>query len=259
MLNDQMSEITGYFKVEQIDKSGEVLSTYEDFNTIMVRVPSLIASGISGVKKEFLDEFHISAFAIGTDGVTTNALGDEIPKTVSKERTQLFSEENFWRSQNPDSIEFSKDEEIKRVYQRTFESLPIEDVGGNPATMRELAGGNQGSTLPHDGNYHPIGYREPIIWTTPYDGSYVKVEMSKLNTQIIYVIEIGQNVANKPNNALTYYNEAALYLKLGANNQNATEDPNTGNPLGTLFSMKTFPSQKKSSDCAIRITWKLNF
>lgn len=261
MLVDNMQEIKGYFKIEQIDKSGDVKSTYEDFNTIMVRIPTLMASTIAGTKKAFLPYFHISAFAIGTDGTFKDAFGNDVPKTISKERTQLFSEENFWKSQNPDSVEAGKDEELKRVFQRTFESTPIEDTGGNPTTLRELVGGNQGSTLPHDGDYHPIDYRTPIDWVhaDPYDGSYVKVEMSKLNTEIIYVIEIGQHVANKPNNAIVEYNEAALYLKLGANEQSKVADPNTGNPLGELFSMKTFPIQRKSSDCAIRITWKLYF
>lgn len=261
MLADNMQEIKGYFKIEQIDKTGEIKSTYEDFNTIMARVPSLMASTIAGTKKSFLPYFHISAFAIGTDGTFKDNFGNDVPKTISKERTQLFSEENFWHSQDVDSIEYSKNEDLKRVFQRTFESTPVEDIGGNPSTLRELVGGNEGCTLPHDGDFHPINYRSPIDWVhaSPYDGSYVKVEMSKLQSEIIYVIEIGQHTANKPNNAIVEYNEAALYLQLGANNQNKVDDPNTGHPLGEMFSMKTFPIQKKSSDCAIRITWKLYF
>lgn len=262
MLADKMQEVKGYFKIEELSPEGEVQSTYEDFNTVMVKIPTLMASMIAGTKQAFLPFFHISAFAVGTDGTFKDDFGNDVPKTVSKERTQLFAEENFWRSQVTDSIEYAKNEELKRVYQRTFEATPIEDTGGNPATMRQLYGGNQGSTLPHDGDFHPVAYRSSIDWNgsaDPYDGTYVKVEQSKLNTEIIFVIEIGQGVANKPNNALVKYNEAALYLKLGANTQNPAVDPNSGNPLGELFSMKTFPLQRKSSDCGIRITWKLYF
>ena len=254
-----MQEIKGYFKIEHIKPNGEIESTYEDFNTVMVRIPTLMASMISGSKRAFLPYFHIHAFAIGTDGTFQNDFGDDIPKTVSKERTQMFSEENFWRSQVPDSPEFKKNEELKRVYQRTFEAPPVADTGGNPATMRELFGGNQGSTLPHT-DFHPTEYRGPLNWSGGvYDGSYLRVEQSNLNTEIIYVMEVGQKVANKPNNALVKYNEAALYLKLGANESSQSFDPDTGNPLGELFSMKTFPLQRKSTDCAIRITWKLYF
>jgi hypothetical protein len=47
------------------------------------------------------------------------------------------------------------------------------------------------------------------------------------------------------------FNEAALYMP-----ENTAE---SGDPLGTLFSMKTFPNMKKSPECVIIIDWDLDF
>jgi hypothetical protein len=47
------------------------------------------------------------------------------------------------------------------------------------------------------------------------------------------------------------FSEAALYLTTGATK--------SGDSLGTLFSMKTFPKMKKTSACVIKIQWDLDF
>ena len=47
------------------------------------------------------------------------------------------------------------------------------------------------------------------------------------------------------------FNEAALYMTTGA-----TE---SGDSLGTMFSMKVFPGMIKTDKCVIKITWELQF
>ncbi len=251
-MKDVMRPIRGYFKVETVDENENVLDTYEDNNTVMALIPQLIAGQMSGLfQQDIIDnKYHIGAFALGTDGVQSAANGHEELRKVPDDRIQLFSEEQFWE---PGIATSHRDK--RRVYQMTWNTNAIGDQHKNVSNWSELSLQNHGSTFPHQ-NYVPVNYREKPPINDKQEGMYGYVSLYA--NVISYKFTLGQFAGNEPN-ALVKYNEAGLYLRLGKNDVAAAIDPRTGNPLGTLFAMKTFPTQYKTNNCAIRVTWKLYF
>ena len=258
-MTDKMVPIKGYFKIEKIE-NGEVIDMYEDFNTVMVRVPELLAGQVSGLYTKDVSKYHISAFALGTDGSSLDNVGNDIPKTVKATRTQMFSEENFWNMearalQGLPTIDDSK----QRIYQGTFNIDPRGDKNQNTSVMKQCSVMNEGSTVPYyhpninpavapNINYQPTDYRG-ISSSDPEDS--LTITNSVTGTEIRYQFSLGTFAGNLANNIPVQYNEAAMYMKLG--------EAKDGNPLGTLFSMKTFPPQFKNNTCALRVVWKLSF
>jgi len=251
-MQDKMIPIKGYFKIEKI-KDQKVIDTYEDKNTIMARIPELFAGMSSGYFQANLDKYTIGCIALGTGGSTIDTLGNEVPKAVRDNRQMLFSEYDFWNT--PNQISQGQTpilDKNKYVYQLSFYNEPRGDLNQNISTSADLLLSNEGSTYPHT-DWVPDTYR-----STPY--SYVTDNqhgltgnMNLRQNAITYTFTLGQFTGNNSDNTAKAYTEAGLYFNLGK------DADIIGKPLGTLFSMKTFPSQFKTSDCALRITWRLFF
>ncbi len=247
-LVDKMIPIRGEFQIESIDKNGNVVEKYSDKNTIMARVPQLFAGQTSGLWKKDIAEYLIVTIALGTYGTEVTQLEDYAPKYVRNTRTNLFSENAFWNSSNPLAPVILDNQ--KYVYQYTFNVVPFGDQGNNTASGAPTNYVNQGMNFPHT-NWIPDGFRE---WATPSDDMDKTAGTVAVKGNLVtYNLMIGQNTANDPVNIgePVNYNEAGLYMQL-----NSTPE---GNPLGTLFSMKTFPNIRKDDTCSIKIRWRLYF
>lgn len=256
---DKMKPIKGYFKVDKI-VDGEIVDTYEDKNTVMARIPQLYAGQASGKFKRDIDQYVIGCFALGTGGTRTDTLGNEVIKTVRDDRNMLFSEFDFWNT--PTQITEGQPavpDDKKLVHQVTFEVAPDGDNGLNPSFLQPWSRVNYGDNSVHtDWIPDPAVYRNTV---PPVDDDHAIVgEVSLQQNVIEYNITVGQFAANADNDNAIPYTEAGLYLKLGADS--ALDENNeviVGKPLGTLFSMKTFPAQWKNSTCSLKIQWKLFF
>ena len=81
-MNDKMKPIKGYFKVEKINQYGEIIYEYEDKNTVMIRIPELLAGQVSGLYKKEVPNYTINTIALGTNGIFVDN-ENEMPKTVN--------------------------------------------------------------------------------------------------------------------------------------------------------------------------------
>lgn len=271
-MTEQMKEIKGYFKIEKFDAEGNLLTTYEDYNKIMTRIPELYAGLCSGFFKRDADTYAIHAVALGTGGTTYDSLGKEIPKEISPAREQIFSEESFWNDLGDQTNGRPVIDEHKIVYQRTWENVPYGDQGSNVSGGTTNSGGTEGCTYPLDILYNlntPATCNGteysliPNAYRTSYSGDDLlnafSVQSYLEGSVITYQIELGQFAGNNVDGSNRLYTEAGLYMEYLANIDPKTTSVCTGDPLGQLFSMKTFPPQFKNNTCALKITWKLYF
>ncbi len=269
-MTDRLQPVRGYFKIEQIDKDGNTLSTYENQNTVMARIPELLAGQMSGLFTKDIRQYVIGCIALGTDGSYKDSNGEDIPKNVDDARTQMFSEHNFWDTKDKiqRNLDFFNDgeplepvigDDKKRVYQMSFTVAPRGDRSQNPTSLKALQGNTQGCTIPYDttgdpADTPPVPTYQPTTYTQQFPAD-VKSQFRGMNSnigrEIRYNFTLDVDAGNNPNNTPVGYNEAALYLVL-----DAAED---GNPLGQLFSMKTFKPVYKDNTCALRIEWNLFF
>ena len=250
-MTDKLTPIRGYFKVDKI-VDGEVVDTYEDNNTIMARIPQAFAGIASGYHTLNLEEYSIGCISFGTGGTRFDTLQNEVPKEVRNDRTMLFSEFDFWNT--PTQIEQSQPtipDKYKNVYQTSFGVVPKGDIGGNTAFMEAFNVSDEGSTFPHT-DWVPDNYRGSPLGVAD-DRNGVVGAVSLQSNVIFYSVTMGQFAGNSDTDKAVAYTEAGLYLKLGK------DVDAVGNPLGTLFSMKTFPPQWKNSTCSLKIEWKLFF
>ncbi len=258
-MTDRLHPIKGYFKIEQIDINGNVLSTQENKNTVMARIPELLAGQVSGIYTKNIGDYVIGCIAVGTDGSYKDSNGHDIPKNVDDRRTQMFSEHNFWDSEDrADRIASGSKEGIigddkKRVYQMSFGVDPRGDREQNPTSLTLLQGKTQGCTLPYGTLTDPDPYL-PIKYTETFPGdthSQFRGMNSNIGREIKYNFTLDVDAGNNPNNTPVPYNEAAMYLVL--------DSADDGHPLGQLFSMKTFKPVYKDNTCVLRIEWNLFF
>jgi hypothetical protein len=258
-MTDKMIPLQGYFKIDTLDKNGKITSTYEDKNTIMARVPELLAGQISGMYKKDIAKNIICTLAIGTGGVKDDSLGNKIPKTVRDDRTELFAEEAFWdmSSTTPPSPQT----EESRVYQQSFTTTAHGDLNKNMAIFYDLDLQTNGSTIPFDpATGYPLNY---LTKPSVNEDENIVGEFMNRGREIKYIFTVGQFAANDISNTAIPYSEAGLYLQFDSHPNlldgiNAPHQAST-NPLGQLFSMKTFPIVYKDSSCSIDFTWRLYF
>jgi len=151
----------------------------------------------------------------------------------------MFSENNFW------SWNYYPPEKAY-VYQVTFNKPSTKDL----TYAYKL---NEGATFPHDAGV-PKQYRGPAYNDEKELEASVSIKRSFQNGIITNEIYIGKLAANGHPmwDTPPKFSEAAFYMTIGT-------DEVTGNPLGTLFSMKTFPEMPKSEQCVIKIQWDLDF
>ncbi len=263
---DKMKPIQGYFSAERVRPDGTVIDRFEKKNMVMARVPEIIAGQMSGLYQKHVEDHLISAIALGTGGLQANALGKFDPKPVRNDRVSLYAERDFWWTEVDLQAGLPPVSELdKFVYQSTFEVTPFGDIGGNTASANELSIQNYGPTQPvwtaTDANLpssshigYPVNYRKTMPPTE--SSGQLTGTVSQRQNLVEYNFTLGQFAGNKPNQ-LVGYSEAALYMRL--DNNTTPGDPQNGNPLGTMFSMVTFPPQWKDNTCAIRITWKIYF
>ena len=224
--------LKGYFKIEKINPdTKEVLEVFEEENQIQAPI-HFMTSRMCWKGSIDPNDFIISGFAIGTDGLNT----DGSPKTFNKFRKHLFSENNFWNG--------SADFDNSYVYQVHFEEPPSNDYH----TVTKIS---EGATFPHE-NGVPTGYQG-----TPYNDPLnkeagVTITRSYENYLLNQEIYVGKYAANGiEGENPPKFSEASFFM-----NRGRTID---GTDLGAPISMKTFPGMTKTDECVIRITWNLDF
>jgi len=240
---DYVVPVQGHFKIEKVFPDGSIETHYEDHNQIMLPFASLIANAVAKRKDEIspsisVEDIEIIAFAMGTDGVKSSGT----PKTFPTNRRRLFSEYNFWYG----SITNTNADMKSYVYQITFEQ---NNTVEGPQT--DVTRTDEGATFPVDNNGNPIDYRGHVTGT---DSVKMTAKTTFQNNILSFEFVLGQFAGNGiPDwTVAPTFSEAALYGRRGANST-------TGNPLGTIIAMKTFPALPKTDTCAIRVKWDLNF
>lgn len=230
---DNTVMLEGRFSIQLIDaETGKVIQEHKENNKIMYPlynwVSNLNYKPTSWLKPE---DFIIHCVALGTDGI------DEFnnPKKIAVQRPQLFSEENFW---NGNYLAH----ETAYVYQATFEA-PTEN------TLHYAVKTDEGATYPHvsgiPSNYRGIPYNDPA-----QKEAGLSIKRSFENNTITHEIYLGKFAGNGlPNWGYVDYSEAAIYMTRAATS--------TGDKLGAILAMKTFPKMRKTDTCIIKIKWDL--
>jgi hypothetical protein len=178
----------------------------------------------------------------------------------------MFSERDFWFTKEDQQQGLPpKPENKKYVYQSTFEVPSRGDQGYNPSNSVAFDVQNEGSTYPVWDATDPllpsadfVGYPKEYRKQPKQDKDYsLTGTVRVMGNMVEYNFTLGQFVGNNVSSGITTFTEAAMYFRY-LKNENPN-DPQNGNPLGQLFSMKTFPPQYKDSSCSLKITWKLYF
>jgi len=225
--------VNGYFKIEVKDKHGKILNSYEDKNKIMVWIHEMFSDAVYGYNPPNIEDFIITTIALGTDGIDSNGIPKDLPNNMQR----MYSEDNFW-NYNVYAPEKAY------VYQATWDT-PQTDIYGSVEKL------NEGATVPHMGGV-PLYYRgNPVNDEESYAGLKVYRGFSNGILQQKFILEVFSGNGHPMWAQGPGYSEAALYTKKGA-----TE---SGEYLGTMFSMKTFPEMIKTEDCVISIQWDLDF
>jgi len=232
-INDQ---ILGNFKIELI-KNDKVIDAYEEHNQIQNPIFNKLSKNIYGNLIDF-NKLYISGFAIGTDGY--DFIKNE-KKTPGTSRFRLYSEENFWDNSYSGTL---KD----YVYQVNFEK----PKNNSEHIVKKIS---EGATYPAVGN-SPLNY-----YGKPYNDPQQKeagitIKRSYSDQRIDFDFYIGKYAANGIGEWIVdgkspQFSEACFYLQLGRDSY--------GKKLGTIFSIKTFPPMRKTSECVIKISWSLEF
>ena len=228
--------VKGYFKIESIDENGNVIESYEDHNKIVVWVYHSFADAVYGYTPPDVDDCRIQAVALGTDGVDEyNNL-----RSIDNEQKKLYSETNFW-----DTPDYNGEEWNAYVYQATFTKPSTNDPHYAYKT-------NEGTTYPAWSLGNPKDYRGVAYNSEDSLEGCLSIRRSYQNKIIHQEIYLGKLAGNGHPmwEQSPEFSEAALYMPEGTT---------TGDSLGTMFSMKTFPKMKKSEYCVIKITWDLDF
>ena len=227
--------IQGHFKIQVIE-DGVVIDSYEDYNKIVVWVYNLFGRSVYGYQPPDIDEYRIQAFAIGTDGATA----DGIIKDIANDQKKMYSEINFWDNPN-----YTGEERNAYVYQATFTKPGTND----PHFAYKI---NEGATYPAWGLGSPKDYRGEAYNEEDSLEGCLSIRRSFQNSVLKQEIYLGKLAGNGHPmwEEAPEFSEAALYMPEGTA---------SGDSLGTMFSMKTFPKMKKTDACVIKINWDLDF
>ncbi|RLD45396.1 MAG: hypothetical protein DRI86_05640 [Bacteroidetes bacterium] len=271
---ERLQPVQGIFTVQVFNEHDVLIQEYKNKNTIMTRVPFNFLSlsygggraGISrdGVQAEWpvmnLEDFNIDCIALGTDGVDQAFA----PKEVLPNRDRLFSEDNLWDAYEAGTITQLEEDKDKYIYQMHFKTS--HDTGPVLANGIKI---NEGPSLPwcSDDNvmkYYNMAYDPTNQNGTNTDATSMSIKSSNTNLRIDYEFVLGQYAGNGIWDTAVEYSEAALYMKYNPNHLGrgvACDHPDYlfGDPLGALFSMKTFPVVKKTEACWMKIHWTIIF
>ncbi len=229
-MKDQISKpLCGYFAIDMFDEDGKNIHHYEDPNQIMNQVGVVFSNYVLGDNPNLLlDSAQLGAIVVGSNGVT----GDGSPKYINRKRPRLFSETNYWKSGK-------KTPQDSYLYQSTFDLKTI-DPATNVVTLLK-----EGSNYDSKGVETAAEYMGTPTPTNKELGSTLFARVTPGKVVFIYEIKKLSGIGSHK------FSEAALYMRLGAKPD--------GNPLGTIFSMKTFPEVEKTNACLLQLTWTIDF
>ena len=229
-MKDQMNKpLEGYFALDMFDKNGKKIYHYEDSNQIMNQVGVVFSNYVLGNNPALVvDSAQLGAIVVGSNGVTS----DGTPKIIDPKREKLFSEYNYWDSGK-------KTPQDSYLYQSTFDIKTI-DAATNVVTLLK-----EGSNYDSKGIETAAAYMGTPTTANKELGSNLFARVTPGKVVFIYEIKKLSGIGSHK------FSEAALYMKLGAKPD--------GNPLGTIFSMKTFPEVEKTNACLLQLTWTIDF
>ena len=218
--------IEGYFKIEQFDKYGNLIDSFEDKNMIMQSSKTIMRDAMRGESythpnlASYPSQLHINTLVLGTEGHS----GDNLlsPKTFDYTKTDLFS------------VESANGKTYPITFNPTLSSNIVLDEG-------------------YDGDL-------PNSRATTTEVTITKGSDSD-NRYIEYTFIIPIDNANDGGGAIAY-TEAALYANLNQNIPGLSNNPGDSlviNNQGTIFAMRTFPAKIKDTETSLRIIWRIIF
>jgi len=221
-LEDKMNKPTeGYFKLECLDKNGNVIDSFEDKNMIMFNSKPSVANSTIGF---FPPVDFINKIVLGDRGHEVGTGNLLIGRDFGYQRELLFAEE-----------------ELGNTYVIVF----------NPLTR---AGDGSISEIRYEA-YHTGNSQKDVVLQNK-----AKVNAKIINISTIeYQIEIDPSNANGAN-GVQPWTEAALFTKRGESSEYWDGTAPVGTPKnGKIFAMRTFPAKIKEPTTTFRITWRIIF
>lgn len=248
-----MKAITGHFKLNVIDKDGNIIDTVEDSNMIMNPASIGMAGIFSGERS------GLTRFSLGTMGNHISSI--LVPKTSAngfvKTRDRMFSETKSYgtgaviNANMGDVIHYTVDGNYyEYVGAVTIPPLAIPSTTVNATNLANAAlWKNLGTVMPYtyDINFvvsgttvaAPGSLANSIVETNTGVGSTVHVLTT--NNSVIFTIDVVTAAANSQSANMSIFTEASLYS--GAE----------------IFSLKTFPAKIKDNTVALQIVWTISF
>ncbi len=235
----------GYFKIECIDKNGNITDSYEDKNFIMKPARRTVAEMFSGLKNEGLNKL-----VLGTSGGTNTPY---IPITeesgFNKDRTHIYSESI--KTTNGAVLNLYK-YELVNISNKIYRY-----IGENGNVIVDI---NSGLFEEWNDNYtYTFEIKEGL--KTP-DGSsnyasntnnVCNIDLNPIenldDTTVTFTFELGMSEGNNQHKAsesgfgtmCSLFNEAGMYFN------------------GRLFCSKCFTPKVKDDSTRIKIVWKIIF
>ena len=221
-LEDKMNKPTeGYFKLECLDKDGNVIDVFEEKNMIMFNSKSSVANSTIG---NFPPVDFIDKIVLGDRGHEVGTGNLLIGRDFGYQRDKLFAEE-----------------ENGNTYVIVFNPL----TRGGDGSINEI-------------RYE--AYHEGFAQKTVVVQNKAKVWAKIINISTIeYQIEIDPSNANGPQ-GVQAWTEAALFTQREESPEYWDGNAPVGTPKnGKIFAMRTFPAKIKEPTTTFRITWRIIF
>lgn len=211
----------GYFKLECLDKDGNVIDSFEQKNMIMFNSKPTVAYSTIGM---YPDVDFINKIVLGDRGHEVGSGNLLIGRDFGYQRTELFAEE-----------------ENGNTYVIVFNPL----TRGGDGTISDI-------------RYE--AFHEGSSTKTVVLQNKAKVSAKIINTSTIeYQIEIDASNANGPN-GVQPWTEAALYTKREESSEYENGQSPAGKAKnGKIFAMRTFPAKIKEPTTTFKITWRIIF
>lgn len=233
-MNELFKPFKGYFKIECIDKDGNIKDSYEENNFIMRPARRTVAEIFSNFKNEGLNRL-----VLGTSGgSTTPYIPITEEKGFSKDRTHLYSEPI--KTSNGSSLYLYK-YEIVEVSNKTYRYIGENKnvfVDVNSSDFEEIENYiynfniKQGIKKPDGATNHAENVNN--ICNISIDPS------GDLDSTIVtYTFELDMSQGNGKGSA--FFNEAGMYFN------------------GKLFCSKCFTPKVKDESTKIKLIWKIIF
>lgn len=172
----------GYFKIESLDKDGNIIDTYEDNNLVVVNARIYMAKVIAG---QVTNAVGISRFVIGTDGYGTNLM------------TPLNVGDKFTKGQQTEIFDENRNQLISQSFNDYYYTVDFTDPGANGYAT----------------NVSGIGNGEKNSSASP------SVNVNAAGTVLTFVVILPSDVANGSNDSAAF-TEAGLFFKTSGTSYN---------------------------------------